>query len=896
MEHRKINAYLAGFVLVFTWIIYFMTKAPTVSFWDCGEFVACSYSLGIPHPPGTPLFVLLGKVMSMILWFIKEKAVRITLISTTGGALSSMFAYLIAVRFLLLGYGMPSTFWKRVALYGGGIISALCTAFASTLWFNNVESEVYGANIAIMMLTNWLILKWAEKRSEPDSDRYIILIVFLAFLNIGLHVQSLLILPSFFLYVILMDKEKLHDWRFWVMGVVLFMQALEVGTFLWLAPAALIITIIVMVFSTPTQRKGWLFVFWMCLVALLGYSVHLYIPIRSAQNPIIDENNPETLKEFKYFLERKQYGNESMTKQMFTRHGSIRGQLWDGPNMGYGLYHIKQFNRDLDLYKVKPSDPSWLSFDLSKPSELLRLLFYLIPTFIMFYGMYMLYQRNRESSIMFITLYFATSFGLILYMNFKDGTVEGFAREVRERDYFFSVGFLYYMFWIGIGASAFMNWLLDHKKEIVRKVVAPGVIIAMLFIPAVPLAANYKTHDRTGNYVPWDYSYNLLMSCGKNGILFTNGDNDTFPVWALQEAYGIRRDVRIVNLSLLNTGWYIKQLKLLEPKVPINLSMKEIESLQHQLNPFKGPVRHKIGITGLEVTLPGKNKKRILRIQDIMVLNIVGSTNWKKPIYFAVTVSDDNKMGLDPYLSMEALVFKLNKTPRRERMNIEKSIKNLTQVYKYRGLGDGSCHLDYDARKLLSNYTASFIGVALEERRPLEMLRDKAKAVKGFADSLTAKKDKEAETKKLEADALYKTYQERLDRTINLLRMCNSIVVDDWRPRMLLMDLLTTHGRFEEAEKVAKNSIKVEPTRQEYRYYLAQAQEKAGKKPDAIKSYRDLIAINGDYYNAYSSIANMFTAMGQKDSAIATYEDWLRRHPGDKRAERAVKKLKNDSI
>lgn len=907
MAHEKLNRIIAGIVFLFVWCIYFMTVAPTLSFWDCGEFVACSYSLGVPHPPGTPLFVIFGKFVSMVLGFIPEKALRINLISTTGGALSAMMVYLIAIRFLIIGFGKPKTFWRRFALYSGGIISALCSAFASTVWFNNVEAEVYGANIALMLLQNWLIMKWADNRENPGSDRFIITIVFVAFLNIGLHVQAMLVLPSFFLYVILLDKEKLTDWRFWIIGVVLLMQAFAVGTFIWLAPLTFILTIFFFIFSKPGKKRQWRLVFWMCLVALLAYSVHIYIPIRSAQDPIIDENNPElkiesfedifnpeSYAQFRYFLERKQYGSESMTEQMFTRHGSWKNQIWNGKHMGYGLYHVRQFHRDVTIYPELSKGAEWVAFDFSKPADLARLLIYLIPTFIMIYGMYALYQRNRENSLMFISLFLSTSFGMILYMNFKDGTVPGFAREVRERDYFFTMGYLYYAFWVGIGCAAIMNWLLDHKKEIVRNVVAPVSIVVLSLMPVVPLAANYKSHDRTGNYVPWDYSYNLLMSCEKDGILFTNGDNDTFPVWALQEVYGVRKDVRIVNLSLLNTGWYIEQLKVLEPKVPISFSLDEIAGLQHRPNPFEkdARIRYPVGDKMLNVIMPGRERHRVMRIQDIMVMNIVQSTAWKKPVYFAVTVSDDNKMGLDPYLQMEGLVYRVNQEPVRERINVEKTIRNLDYVYRFRGLGDGSFRLDDDTRKLLSNYSASFIGLALDERRPIDALLRSVESARKEAEDLEKTDSLKMVEKKRSLAALEEQYKTRLDRVLGLLNRCTSMVPDDWRPRVLLVEFLLNHHRYEEAEKICRQGIKVEPNRSEYHMQLAIALEKAEKYAEAIKVYQTAIAMRPDFYNAYESVANMYMEQGKKDSAVRSYEDWLRRHPGDRRAAQAIEALK----
>ena len=125
--------------------------------------------------------------------------------------------------------------------------------------------------------------------------------------------------------------------------------------------------------------------------------------------------------------------------------------------------------------------------------------------------------------------------------------------------------------------------LLDHIKQWIQEIRLPSVPIISCFsilalaIPIVPFNVNFPTHSREGNYIPYDYGYNILMSCDENAILFTNGDNDTFTLWFLQEVEGLRKDVRVVNLSLLNTNWYIKQLKHMEPKVPIALTDEVID-------------------------------------------------------------------------------------------------------------------------------------------------------------------------------------------------------------------------------------------------------------------------------------------------------------------------------
>ena len=158
---------------------------------------------------------------------------------------------------------------------------------------------------------------------------------------------------------------------------------------------------------------------------------------------------------------------------------------------------------------------------------------------------------------MVLALFFLTGVAIVIYLNQPDP-------QPRERDYVFVGSFFAFAIWIGMGITAILEWIeeaMRGKKQMIM-VLSIAIIAAFTVMgPVNLLAYNYKDHDRTGNYVAYDYSYNILQTCEPNAIVFTNGDNDTFPLWFLQYVYNIRPDVRVVNLSLLNTPWYIKQLK-----------------------------------------------------------------------------------------------------------------------------------------------------------------------------------------------------------------------------------------------------------------------------------------------------------------------------------------------
>src|SRR5690606_32624601 len=214
--------------------------------------------------------------------------------------------------------------------------------------------------------------------------------------------------------------------------------------------------------------------------------------------------------------------------------------------------------------------------------------------------------------------------------------------EVRDRDDFFTAGFMCMGILFGV-PSAFLLDKLGRMSRSGRTALPRGAGLALAFLAmAVPIYSNFKENNRHGDYIPWDYAYNLLNSCRPNGVLFTNGDNDTFPLWFIQEVEGVRTDVRVVNLSLVNTDWYIRQLRSHEPSLAIGFTDDEIKALEPQPWRFKEAVGFKVPNSSISVELTPRS---YLKVQDIMVLHIVQNNYPKRPIHFAVTVSDDNMMG-----------------------------------------------------------------------------------------------------------------------------------------------------------------------------------------------------------------------------------------------------------
>ena len=195
LNEKQYNRILATLVFIISTIVYLKTIAPTTSFWDCGEFIACSYILGVPHPPGAPLFILLGRIFSMIP-FAQDIGLRVNVISALTSGLTVMLIFLIIVRLIKMFRGTPKGLLDHVIIFSSGLIGSLVFAFSDTFWFNAVEAEVYAISMFFTTIVIWLILVWYEKADESNSDKYILMIAYCVGLAIGIHLLNILALPA----------------------------------------------------------------------------------------------------------------------------------------------------------------------------------------------------------------------------------------------------------------------------------------------------------------------------------------------------------------------------------------------------------------------------------------------------------------------------------------------------------------------------------------------------------------------------------------------------------------------------------------------------------------------------------------------------------------------------
>jgi len=711
----KDRYYLALAVAAFliSFIIYDITKAPTVSFWDCGEFIASSYILGVPHPPGYPVYILIGRIFTL-LPIAGAIAVRVNLLSVVGGAFSAFVAFWLIVR-IMIGKGQPPRGLQKIGIGIGALSGSLIMAFSKTFWSNAVEAEVYTFSMFLMLLITYFVILWGQAEESFKRDNYLIAISYFAWLSLGVHMTTfIIVIPAVFYMAYIDYKEtNLARWPVWIVMLMFVLYAVPlqtdilkfIGIDITRYELESFITIFLLAFLTSgtmalilyikksENYKSWFLALTIMLAAAAGFSTQAYIPIRAAEKPAINENSPSDWDSFKGFLERKQYGQESMFHRMFARRASWINQFATHPRFGFlGIFNAQYASPDARVTIYETADKT-VNFSLS-----LAMVYILIFGF---YGIFELFRRSPPilSLILIVTL--LSTIGMVVYMNFSDGsfnTMIAPIAEVRNRDYFYTPGFMFFAIIIGIGLTGILQALgyfaetASSRKRLLQIAFGAMSLVALL-LPIHTAAANFAYNDRRGNYLPQDYAKNILDSCEKDAILFTNGDNDTFPLWYIQEVEEYRRDVRVANLSLLNTPWYIHQLKD-QMNVPFGVSDSDIDSLRM----FR--------ISGSD---------RIYRIQDQalqLILTQIQAGGWEIPVYFAITVPEENRLGMDDHLVMEGMAYRVSDTAGKDRVNTDTGMRVFGNTANFRGTAERWEDNDESDRKLILNYTVAIFKIA----------------------------------------------------------------------------------------------------------------------------------------------------------------------------------------
>ncbi len=829
---KRIIDFTGWLVFAIAATVFFFSAEPTGSLWDCGEFILGAYKLQVVHPPGAPLFLLVGRVFTWIADIFSDNpeniAYSINLLSglcTAFGAMFICWTTIMLGKLTLMSKEETPSLPQTVALAGAGLVAGLATAFTSSVWFSAVEGEVYAMSTFFTTLTLWSVIKWYMLPDNPQSDRWLIFAFYAAGLSIGVHLLSILTFPALAIFYY---HKKYKDHTFLGMlasaavGVVIIVaiQTLIIVGIpkLWgafelftvngmgmpfhsgLIPTLLVILAVVFFGLRYAHQKKLAvlqYIIVSAMLVMIGFSTIGVIVVRANADPPINMNDPSDAMRLIPYLNREQYGERPLlrgphfnARPVDTETKDRYGQVDDGydivdykvsyvyddadkvlfPRMGdyqetrYGLYkqwmglnpneplppgrpngfdNLRFFwqyqigwmywryfmwnfsgrqNGVQGYYPWDKSSGHWISgipfldrMRLYNQSELpetaktdqSRNTYYMLPFLFGLVGLFFHFSRSRNEAYGLLALFVITGIGIIIYSNQPPN-------EPRERDYVLAASFFTYCIWIGMAVLGIFEFVRSRMNQ-AGLPVAVGASALVLVAPLLMGFENYDDHSRADQYGARDYAANFLNSCEENAIIFTYGDNDTYPLWYAQEVEGIRTDVRVVNLSLIAVDWYIDLLRRqLNESAPIKMTIpreayrgkkrnqvfyynpsgqdkpmnlqafikfigekhplragagREIESYYPTKNVFI-PVNQQrvreLGLftpadsAGMVSRIPVKLPNREYLIKDeLAILDIIASNLWERPIYFAVTTRQSKLFGLDDYMQLEGLALRI---------------------------------------------------------------------------------------------------------------------------------------------------------------------------------------------------------------------------------------------
>jgi len=861
-KFEKYNNIFGWLVFIIATIVYWITVEPTASYWDCGEFIAVSYKLEVPHPPGAPFFLLVGRLFSFLaLGNVDNVAYWINILSVVSSGFTILFLFWTITLF---GRKIMNIKDKDISdgqmylVLGAALVGSLAYTFSDSFWFSAVEAEVYAMSSFFTAFVVWAILKWEHIDDESLANRWLILIFYMMGLSIGVHLLNLVTIPALAL-IFYFKKYKPTTWGIISTLIISVLIIIFINDFIipglpgiagsfeiffvnsiGLPFRSGIVVFMVLVIGVLvygiyySQKKGRELLNTSLLALafiLIGYSSYSVVLIRSNYNPPIDENNPENVISFVSYLKREQYGSRPLLygqyfdadvidqesgapvyiqgeKKYEISHYDIKSvhdpnrmtilpraysnsenhvqqyRSWmnlrpnENPNFGdnlmfmfryqIGYMYMRYFMWNFAGRESDIQGASWLMpLDAFQniPQQLEenkgRNNYFMLPLLLGLIGMFYNYRKNQKVFAVLIMLFILTGVALVIYLNSPPV-------EPRERDYIYAGSYYAYAIWIGIGVIAMGQYLMKFIKN--SKSSAIVATILGMIIPIIMVAENWDDHDRSNRYFSVDSAKNFLASCAPNAILFTGGDNDTFPLWYSQEVEGFRTDVRVIVLSYFNTDWYIDQMTRKaydsEPvpfSIPRNLYRQggpndyllyvENPKIQNQainLQDYMELIRRdhqalKVPtILGSINSLPTRtlflpiNKEEILSknlIPDgmeelipermlfrlkggglekntLMILDMIVANKWERPIYFNNTSLMNAGIDFRKYVIQEGNAYRLlpleSPDMQDEFVNTEVMYDNVMNNFYFRELNNPNVYYSEDYRNFALNHRSTF--------------------------------------------------------------------------------------------------------------------------------------------------------------------------------------------
>ena len=862
-KFEKLNNITAWAIFIIATLVYWLTVEPTASYWDCGEFIAVSYKLEVPHPPGAPFFLLVGRLFSFLAMGDVEKvAYWINIVSVLSSGFTILFLFwtitLFGRKLMKIEKNTPNE-GQTFLLIGAAIVGSLAYTFSDSFWFSAVEAEVYAMSSFFTAFVVWAILKWEHIEDESQANKWLILIFYMMGLSIGVHLLNLVTLPALGL-IFYFKKYKPTTKGVIYTLIITFFLIVVINNFIIPGlpgiagsfeiffvnniglpfKSGIIIFILLFtgtigygIYYSQLKNKEFLNTALLALsFILIGYSSYALVLIRSNYNPPIDENNPENIVSFVSYLKREQYGSRPLVYGQYfdaemidQKEGApvyVQGEdeyeisrrqleyVYDPSRMtilpraySNSENHVAQYRKWMNLkqneipnfadnlmfmfrYQIgfmymryfmwnfagRESDiqgASWLTpMDSFKkvPKDIAenkgRNNYFMLPLIFGLIGMFFNYKRSQRVFGVIVMLFILTGVALVVYLNSPPV-------EPRERDYIYAGSYYAFAIWIGLSVIAIGQFLYNYIKN--SRAAAIVATILGLSVPVIMAVENWDDHNRSNRYFSVDSAKNFLNSCAPNAILFTGGDNDTFPLWYSQEVEGIRTDMRVIVLSYFNTDWYIDQMTRKaydsEP-VPFSLDKKlyrqggpndylpyfenpNIKGNAISLEAYMDLVRKdhqaikiptslgsnynslpsralyldidtayvkSLGIVPKEMEhlIPERMVFQLkgsgLEKNTFMILDMILTSNWTRPIYFNNTSLQNAGIDFRRYVVQEGNTYRLLPVDRGDlrvdAVNTEVMYDNMMNKFQFREMDNPNVYYSEDYRNFSLNHRSSF--------------------------------------------------------------------------------------------------------------------------------------------------------------------------------------------
>lgn len=862
-DFRRINT-LVGFALFFfALIVYWLSMEPTVSFWDCGEFIAAAFKMEVGHQPGAPIFLILGRMFSLFAFGETSNiAYWVNFSAACSSAATILFLFWTITALVTKAYRNEKIKSKTKSIIIAGVIGALAYTFSDTFWFSAVEAEVYALSSLFTAITFWAILKW----EDAINDRWLIFIAFMIGLSTGVHLLSLLTIPAITLVYYYRKSNGITALgtvkallvgcaivaivqfgmiQYFVLGAFKF-DLLFVNVFGFPFGSGALFYIVLFGFLLfcgirySIRKHNYKLNLGLICTAflLLGFSSYTIILLRANAKPTINLSNPDNIYSLYNYLGRTNYqstpllygntfnaesidnevtgnlyrkgerdyeiaGNKYKTSYdknlLFPRTYSQKPQhvdfykewmgLSDGEtptfsqNLGffaswqvgvmywrYFLWNFSGRQNDIQGYGdikngnwitgIKHLDAIRLGSQTDLPPSITanegHNVFYGLPFLLGIAGIFWLFRRNKQIGITIATLFFFTGIAIILYLN-QDPL------QVRERDYAYAGSFYAFAIFIGFGFLLVKDFLQKNSTKRIGLVAA--TLICFFGVPFLMGTQGWNDHDRSDKTTAWEWARNYLNSCAENAILFTNADNDTYPLWYAQEVEGIRTDVRVICLQFLQDDSFIDQLKAKvnsSEALPISLLHEQYQAGVRDFFPYVDyGITDSVELSDLLAVMTSENRNdqvqmsdgsymnflpaRKLKLSinadrlidtntirpeqksdvapamewsfnkpyaskaDLIMLDILANNNWERPVYFATSVSEDTYMGLDEYLYLEGYAYRLlplknedKEINKTQRTNTEVMYSNVMNKLDFSAFNKAK-YMDVESRRVVNS-------------------------------------------------------------------------------------------------------------------------------------------------------------------------------------------------